>query len=60
MLIFQPQDSIWRPDLRLVNSFKHSKGLGDKDLWVEVLYFGYVSWAPYEVSLHILTRHRHH
>ncbi|XP_052244555.1 acetylcholine receptor subunit beta-like isoform X1 [Dreissena polymorpha] len=44
-----PQDDIWKPDLRLNNSYKSFTGFGSADLSLWVSNDGNVSWFPIQV-----------
>ncbi|XP_052250668.1 acetylcholine receptor subunit beta-like isoform X2 [Dreissena polymorpha] len=43
-----PQNDIWRPGVRLHNSFRTFIGLGSSDLLLRVSSSGDVSWQPYQ------------
>lgn len=51
LLLFQPQDDVWKPDVSLKNSYKSFTGLGSSYLNVRVQSDGLIEWYPFQVYL---------
>jgi hypothetical protein len=47
--LYFPQNSIWKPDIALQNSFSNIEEMGEPFIYITVTYDGNVSWVPFAV-----------